>query len=180
MKSVLVILFLFFVSCTNNAKKPNPKAWTKEFEQGLYNYLDSEARASIPNAEERREFNEYFVKRLKEEIPDGWNSVSKDSLKSLNIKISREYVLKRKSEGKPDLHSRREYSAWSPFIEKGFRQNYLAIFEKYTKPSINAFCDCTLAKLHIIYPDSILIPIPKDIMDKVALGCKSHLQERLN
>jgi hypothetical protein len=180
MKFVLVIVLLLSVSCTNNSKKINSKAWTKEFEQGLYNYLDSTAKESVPDAEERKEYNEYFIERLKEEIPDGWNSVSKDSLKSLNIKITREYVLKRKKEGKFEFHSRRVNTAWSPFVEKSFRENYLAIFEKYTKPSINDFCDCTISELKNIYPDSILIPVPKDIMTKVALDCKKHLKEDSN
>ena len=61
--------------------QPNLKVWTKQYEQGFYNYLDSTSKLTMPNKAQREKYVKFYIERLKQEIPNGINSVSKDSLK---------------------------------------------------------------------------------------------------
>lgn len=177
MKKALIL----FICCSliwscKQKQKPNPGIWTEKYEQGLYNYLDSTTKGGISDEQERISYVKYMVKRIKEEIPNGLNSVSKDSLKSLNIKISREYLIKRKSEGHTIAFATR-YEKWGPFVEKGFRDNYVAIFQSMGPGFGDKMCDCMIDKLKKIYPDSLPLPIPADINRKLNLDCAAALKK---
>lgn len=175
----IMILFAFgsLIWACKQRQKPNPNIWTEKYEQGLYNYIDSTTKAGMPDELERKNYVNYMVKRIKEETPNGLNSVSKDSLKSLNIKISREYLIKQRNAGHTTKIIAR-YEKWSPFIEKGFRDNYVAIFQKMGPGFGDQLCDCMMGKLKRIYPDSILLPIPKDINRKLTLECVDAIKKR--
>lgn len=152
----------------------NSKIWTKKYEQGLYNYLDSISKPSMPDERKRSKYIEFIITRLKKEAPNGLNSVSKDSLHSLNIKIGREYALQEYLTGNTDITP--YYTSWTPVIEKTFRDDYIAVFKKKYPRTTDRFCDCIIKKLKKIYPDSILVPLPKDINLKITMDCKSILE----
>jgi hypothetical protein len=151
---------LIFISTILSACKdqPNSKVWTKDYEQGLYNYLDSTTKPLMPDEKKRVKYIEYFISRVKEKVPNGLNSVSKDSLQSLNIIIGREYVLRNGT----GIAGQVSYKAvWTPFVEKAFRDNYNALFsEKYPKTT-GKFCDCIIKELKLVYPDSLICPCQK-------------------
>jgi hypothetical protein len=167
---------LIFMSFLMSACKgqPNSKIWTKKYEQGLYNYLDSSSKPFMPDGKKRLKYIEFIIARLKQEVPNGLNSVSKDSLHSLNIKIGREYAFQEYGTGNSDITP--YYTPWSPLIEKTFRDDYIAVFQNKYPSTANKFCDCIIKKLKTIYPDSILVPLPKDINLKVTMECKSILK----
>lgn len=174
MNKVLAILFSIFI-ITSCKGQPNPKVWTKQYEQGFYNYLDSTSKPTMPNKAKRDKYVAFFIERLKQEIPNGLNSVSKDSLKNLNIRLGREYAL--------ILHEKGEnteviavYERWTPLIDKTFRDNFKAIFSPKYPKTTDKFCDCVLEKLKKVYPDSVLVPVPQNTMNKVALECKTVLE----
>ncbi|WP_343115088.1 hypothetical protein, partial [Mucilaginibacter sp.] len=163
----LSFIFLLLSSCKGQS---NSKVWTKKYEQGLYNYLDSTSKPSMPIESKRSKYILFIIKRLKQEIPDGLNSVSKDSLHSLNIRIGREYAMLEYGTGNTEIIP--SYMPWTPMIEKTFRDDYTALLKNKYPNTINKFCDCMINKFKAIYPDSILIPVPKDINLKVSMDCK--------
>ncbi|MGF7076353.1 hypothetical protein [Mucilaginibacter sp. R-33] len=171
MKKALILFVLYSLICACKQKqKPNPDIWTKEYEQGLYNYIDSTTKGGMADERERISYIRYMVRRIKEEIPNGFNSVSKDSLQSLNIKITREYLIKQRNEGR-SFEMATRYQKWSPFIEKGFRDNYVAIYQSMGPGFGDKLCDCMVGKLKKMYPDSLPLPIPKEINRKLTLEC---------
>ena len=127
MNKVLNCLAISAISLSACNTQNSSGVWTKKYEQGLYNYVNSTSKATMPDSAKRKRFVEFFVERFKQELPNGLNSVSKDSLKSLNIRIGREYAIKEHNTGNADVTP--HYEAWSPFVEKAFHDNYI--------PSIN-------------------------------------------
>jgi hypothetical protein len=171
MKKVLSLLLFTVVAFVCKAQT-NPKVWTPKYERGLYNYLDSTMKITMADPQKRVEFISFFIMRAKQEIPNGLKSVSKDSLQNLNIRIGREYAFKLHEAGNPDLGLRRYYEAWTPKIDKTFRDTYATLFKEKGQKNSDRFCDCIIEKLKAIYPDSLLVPVPNDIMIKATLDCK--------
>ncbi|MEB0263647.1 MULTISPECIES: hypothetical protein [unclassified Mucilaginibacter] len=173
----LLIIFIAYNIITATACKaqPNPKVWTKKYEQGFYNYLDSTSKPTMPNKVQREKYVNFFLERLKQEIPNGLNSVSKDSLKNLNIRLGREYALIAYQNGEiTELIP--VYERWTPLIDKTFRDNFKAIFSPKYPKTTDKFCDCVLEKLKKMYPNSVMVPVPQNTMNKVALECKPILE----
>ncbi|MFC0518675.1 hypothetical protein ACFFGT_30955 [Mucilaginibacter angelicae] len=176
MKKAL-ILFVFCSLIWTCKQKPNPVIWTKEYEQGFYNYLDSTSKSMTPDSIKRAKYVAFLIKRYKEEIPNGINSVSKDSLHNLNNRLGREYAIKERNEGNiTELIS--HYERWTPILEKDFKDNYVAIFQSMGPGFGEKLCDCMIGRLKKIYPDSILLPIPKDINRKLNLECAEVIKKR--
>ena len=167
---MLLLTFLFLSDCKS---QPNPNVWTVKYEQGIYNYLDSMSKPTMPDAAKRSKYISFFVSRLKDEIPNGIKSVSKDSLHNLNIRIGREYAFKERKEGIYDDGIIPYYTPWTPMIEKTFRDDFGAVFQTRDANIVNIFCDCVIEKLKKVYPDSLLVPVPKEVMTKVAVDCKN-------
>ncbi|MBD1364304.1 hypothetical protein IDJ77_10835 [Mucilaginibacter sp. ZT4R22] len=169
--TVLLLTAVMLGSCK---AQPNAKIWTKEYEQGLYNYLDSTSKLTMPDKLKRQKYVTFLVRRIKEGIPNGINSVSKDSLQSLHIRVEREYALQERGTGNADLIP--FYVKWDAYTEKAFRQNYDAIFRTKFPATTGKFCDCVIGKLKKMYPDSVLLPLPKEINTKVSIECIDVLQ----
>ena len=167
-------LFVFaIISCHS---QPKTTFWNKTHEQGLRHYLDSVMRPAMTDTAELQEYISFYVMRAKQEIPNGLNSVSKDSLHRLNDRINLEYSVNRKITGKKDIILKPSYTKWSHEIEQSFRNQYASVFENYDSKSVIKFCDCMIYKYKKIYPDSLLLPIPKDINEKTAMECKENLK----
>jgi hypothetical protein len=171
--SITLALFLYLSACKWQSK---PTIWTKEYEQALYNYVDSTCKPSMPDETERSKYASFYVERVKQEIPDGLNSVSKDSLHNLNMRIGREYAIREHKAGNK-INMGAYYEYWSPKIEKELRNTYIAIYRiKYPKTAVR-FCDCAVEVIKKIYPDSILIPFPKKVNVQIATECSDKLIE---
>ncbi len=151
----------------------NPAVWTKSYEDGFYRYLDSVSKPNLPDPDKRAKYVSFIISRLKEEIPNGMQSVSKDSLKNLNIRIGREYALKLRSEGQ-ESGITPYYEKWTPMLERTIRSNFTAINQQTkTIKNIEKFCDCLVENLKKMYPDSISIPLPQKALNKIAIDCKN-------
>ena len=125
-----------------------------------------------PDAGKRADYISFIIMRAKEEIPNGLQSVSKDSLQNLNIRIGREYAIKLKKEGiRYDITP--YYEKWTPKIEKMFKDGFIALDQqKKGIKNINKFCDCLIEKLKKMYPDSIMVPVPQATINKIGIDCK--------
>jgi hypothetical protein len=167
---ILLLTPLCLFSC--NAQ-PNPKVWTAKYEQGLYDYLNATSKPTMPDSVKRLKYVLFVIARLKEEIPNGLNSVSKDSLHNLNIKIGREFALEERKKGIYDTGILPYYTPWTPMIEKTFRDDFFALFQHRDVKVVNEFCDCIIEELKKTYRDSILVPVPNEVMSKVAIDCKN-------
>ena len=167
----LLILACLVSSCKG---QPNSKIWTEKYEQWLYNYLDSVSKPSMQDQQKRKKYVEFIIGRLKQEVPNGLNSVSKDSLHSLNIKIGREYAMQERGTDNADVKP--YYTHWTPLIEKTFRDDYYSLFHDKYPATTTQFCDCMIKKLKIAYPDSLLVPVPKEVNLKITNECKDVLE----
>src|SRR6185312_3463551 len=170
-KTTILLLTLLYLSACG--AQSNPKVWTTKYEEGFYNYLDSVSKPTMPDPVKRSKYISYIIKRVKEELPNGLNSVSNDSLHNLNMRIGREYAFKEHEEGNDDNGIVPYYTPWTPLIKKGYKDYFLVVFKNRDTKIVNKFCDCVIEKLKKVYPDSLLIPVPKEIMTKVAIDCKN-------
>lgn len=173
MKNITICLFILFYLSACKAQ-PNPGVWTAKYEQGIYHYLDSMSAPTMPDAAKRSKYISFFVMRLREEIPNGMKSVTKDSIHNLTTRIGLEYAIKLRKEGNKDNGITPYYTSWTPEIEKTFRNDFLSVFQNRDPKIVNKFCDCVILKLKKMYPDSLLVPVPKDTMTKVAIACKNN------
>ncbi len=147
--------------------------WTEYQQQRLVHYLDSDLRISMPQEEQRVAFIQFYLQRVKEEIPDGINSVSKDSLHNLTDRIGREYAFKTYGEG-TKVAMRPVYEKWTPRIEDNFRQVYDELFKSIGRNDADRFCHCVIANLKKTYPDSVLIPTPKEQLLAIRKICDNE------
>ena len=107
--------------------------------------------------------------RLKAELPNGLESVSKDSLRKLGVKIGMDYsdyADRHNSGSKPKAY------AWTPELEKVFRDEFLKRREIYHLERSNEICDCVITGLKKTYPDSVIMPIPNDVIKKIVGHCE--------
>ncbi len=127
----------------------------------------------MPNKTDRDNYITYIVKRVKEELPNGLKSVSKDSLHNLNIRIGREYAEKENFAGHHNLGIKPYYEHWTPLIDTTIRKEFKAIFRYDKDVDIDKFCDCVITQLKKQYPDSIPMPIPQNTLNNIGIECKN-------
>jgi len=171
MRFLLIVVFILLSTLAPKAQG-NPQVWTAKYEQGFYKYLDSLYKSVLPDSIKRLKYLSFMIKRFKEEVPNGFYSVSKDSLHNLDIRVGREYAIKEKESGDIDPGIVPHFEVWTPFIEKTFRDDFLAVFKNREPKTVNDFCDCIIIELKKVYKDSILVPVPKEIMTKAAIKCR--------
>lgn len=167
---IALLLSIFSFSCTSQPKKT---IWTEAYRQGLYNYLDSVSKPGIPDDKKRLRYVEFIMMRFQQELPNGINSIPKDSLRTLYNKLNLEYGAQEYGTGNAAIKPL--YYKWSADIEKNFRDDYITLFHDKYPNTVNKFCDCVIEKLKKIYPDSILLPMPNDINMKASMECKPIL-----
>lgn len=91
-------------------------------------------------------------------------------MKNLNIRIGREYAIKLHNEGQ-DAGVVPYYEKWTPMIDRTLRDDFLSVYRKEELKNGSKFCDCIIEKLKVIYPDSLIVPVPQVIFNKVAIDC---------
>lgn len=169
---ILVIMFFFLSACKERSKSI---AWTQEAKQDLYNHLDSISRPNMPDSAKRAKYLTYYVKRVTEEVPNGINSVSRDSLQNLNMRIGREYAFKEHITNN-NTGIKPYYTPWTAAIEKGYKDAILAMGNIKGQRINDEFCNCVVNDLKKIYPDSLLVPTPQNVTNKVIIDCKKYIQ----
>lgn len=85
----IVVTFLALSSCKWGIK--NASVWTPEYEMKLTRQINADISARLPDNAKRQKLVSFIIKRLKEELPQGVESVSKDSLNIISSKIGMEY-----------------------------------------------------------------------------------------
>ncbi len=171
MKYVCFCILLMLFTCCTSVEKGN--VWTYAYEEKLYKQLDEQAKTVFPVKEKRRALLEYVIKRYKEELPNGMESISSDSLQQLSVKIGAEYSsLKAENEDAGMTTIKR---AWTKDLELNFKKVMSGKLVKNNFRFSDEMCNCVIKKLKLTYPDSAIFPFPKDILQKVSVDCYQQL-----
>lgn len=173
MKKPLLPLFFIILVFSQRSFAQN-KVWTKEYEQRLYAQWDAEAKLRLANEPLRTEFVTYMIKRFKEELPNGLESVSRDSLQRLSVKIGKEqWHTNRGTELTKQL--RPTLRPWNKMYEQALWEALFKSLKQEDKPNGKFLCDCVVLEMKKIYPDSIMIPIPKEKLQQASDICFGKL-----
>jgi hypothetical protein len=160
------IALIFFASvCIIACKSPDHiSVWTKEYENKLYKQIDDAAKSRIPDDNKRSELVVYTLKRLKQELPNGLESVPNDSLQKVSANIGAEYGFTHKYA----TIGVRSYVKWSPKVEQAIK-DYISS----TNPKDKSLCDCVITKIKKAYPDSLAVPFDRELMVKFMNECRA-------
>jgi hypothetical protein len=145
--------------------------WTLSYEHKIYADLYRSIAPIVPDTAQRRQLALYMVKRYKVLLPNGIGSVPKDSLIKISKKISEEF-------SRVNLIKQRLKITipWTPKLEQALRASIamstiLLHSDSVTK---NRYCDCAIAHIKKIKPDSLQVPIPDSVFKQAVAPCK-HL-----
>jgi hypothetical protein len=134
--------------------------------------IDLGLKQGLPNDVKRKQLVYFIVQRLKLELPAGVESVSGDSLRRLSSNLAKEYAYAHKDEASGLIPHR---VVWSSELENNFKEAFLKGVSKEDREMQTKGCDCMIAKLKQLYPDSVTVPFPKATLTKVAIECRDHL-----
>lgn len=165
MKNALLILIALACITACNSRSDKKTVWTKEYENKLYNQIDNAAKARIPDENKRSELVVYTLKRLKQALPNGLESVSNDSLQSISAKIGADYSSKHKY----STVGVKSFVKWTPKVEQAIKEYILRDNPKDS----NKLYGCVLLKIKKAYPDSLAVPFDRDLMIKFINECRS-------
>lgn len=165
MKQFLFIFFAFIClsACSSNGVKKS--VWTKDYENKLYKQIDDAAKPGIPDENKRTELVVYTLKRLKQALPNGLESVSNDSLQTISAKIGADYSATHKY----SATGVRSFVKWTPKLEQAIKEYILR-----DKPKDgNKLSGCVLLKIKKAYPDSLAVPFDRNLIVKFTNECNS-------
>ncbi|NNU33075.1 hypothetical protein HK413_00695 [Mucilaginibacter sp. S1162] len=165
MKNALLIFIALVCLTACNSHSDKKTAWTKEYENKLYKQIDDAAKPRIPDENKRSELVVYTLKRLKQALPNGLESVSNDSLQSISAKIGADYS----STHKYAAIGVRSFVKWTPKVEQAIKEYILRDKPKDGDKLYN----CVLLKIKKAYPDSLAVPFDRDLLLKFAKECSS-------
>jgi hypothetical protein len=166
MKKIIPVLFvvlIWFTACNSNSAKKT--VWTKDYEDKLYKQIDDAAKPRIPDENKRSELVLYTLKRLKQALPNGLESVSNDSLQKISAKIGSDYS----STHKYSTIGVRSFVKWTPKVEQAIKEYILRDNPK----DGNKLYGCVLLKIKKAYPDSLAVPFDRDLIVKFTNECNS-------
>lgn len=168
----LILTALIFITLIFAAKAQTKPAWTPEYEQAVYTGIYSSVKNAVPDDEQRKKLVLYVVARLKKELPNGLESIPADSLHKLSMKIGADYASM--NPGAFSSAAPRKV-AWSPEIERLIRRGMNETAEKAGVKLNDQFCDCAIAQLKKLYPDSLVTPTSPEVNTKIAADCAKEL-----
>jgi hypothetical protein len=166
MKKILFIFFAFACLTGCNSQSGKKTAWTKDYEDKLYKQIDDAAKPRIPDENKRSELVVYTLKRLKQALPNGLESVSNDSLQTITAKIGADYSATHKY----SAIGVRSFVKWTPKIEQAIKEYILRDNPK----DGNKLYGCILLKIKKAYPDSLAVPFDRDFIIKFTKECSSE------
>lgn len=173
MKHLLILsLAILFLSCSN-IKEQN--VWTKSYEVRFSKQLDRDIKPMVPDSNDRRVLIHYMIKRFKAELPHGIESVSRDSLLELSRKIGKDYAIA--TAGKKQIMAP-QVLPWTIHFEKTIRETLASDFHNRGEELSKATCDCLIGGFKAIYPDSVIVPFPQEVINKVAKDCHDEEMKR--
>jgi hypothetical protein len=172
LKSKPKLLSLLLLTLCFYAKKSTAQThktiWTEAYALKWSNQLDSEIKPRVQDEIKRKAILSYCITRLKEALPNGIESVSTDSVGRLFIKIGKDYALLNYDH----TGIKSVYHRWDKEIETGLRESLMRGISAKNYKKESAACDCFFKELKRTYPDSILLPIPRDIIRATTKKCK--------
>jgi hypothetical protein len=163
---LIVCVIISICSCKQKS------VWTKQYERRQYREIDLGIKPSFPDETKRKELVSFIIKRLKLELPAGVESVPIDSLKRLSSNLAKEYAYTHKESLSVSIPHR---VVWSTELETNIKEAFLKDVSIADREMQTKGCDCIIAKLKTIYPDSAIVPFPKDTLSKVAIECRNEL-----
>jgi hypothetical protein len=166
-KVFFVVCFVIVISSCQSKS-----VWTERYERKQYQVIDLALKQGLPDDVKRKQLVYFIVQRLKSELPAGVESVSLDSLKRLSSNLAIEYAYAHKDQPSGLMPHR---VVWSVELENNFKEAFLKGVSEEDRPIQTKGCDCMIAKLKQIYPDSAIVPFPKDTLTKVAVECRDQL-----
>jgi hypothetical protein len=166
MKKITLVFFAFACLTACNSQGDKKSVWTKDYEDKLYKQIDYAAKPRIPDENKRSELVVYTLKRLKQALPNGLESVSNDSLQAISAKIGADYS----STHKYSTTGVRSFVKWTPKVEQVIKEYILR-----DKPKNgNTLYNCVLLKIKKAYPDSLAVPFDRDLIIKFTKECSSE------
>lgn len=164
-KKIALIFFAFLCIAACKSSDKNKSVWTKEYENKLYKQIDDAAKPRIPDENKRSELVVYTLKRLKQALPNGLESVSNDSLQTISAKIGADYS----STHKYAAIGVRSFIKWTPKVQQAIKEYILR-----DKPKDgNKLYGCVILKIKKAYPDSLVVPFDRDLIVNYTKECDS-------
>ena len=163
MKKIFILLLACIII---TACRQHTNVWTKEYTQKTYDECYEGISTVIKDPAQRKQVTLYMIQRFKAALPYGLESVSADSLRKLSVKIGRDYSL---------LHNTSNLQAsikWTTESELSLKEGFARYLKSYDPKSRDRMCDCLVAKLKQIYPDSLTTPVPDSVYVKIVKECK--------
>jgi hypothetical protein len=177
MRKLSIALIFVFLSC--KSPTPGKSIWTKDYEQTVYNNIDASIKLRIPDELRRKELVTYVVKRLKSELPGGMKSVSDDSVYRLSVKIGAEYGYAHAQKQDYETGITPALRPWTPELEQVLREAIFTGEKKEDHQRNQSLCDCTIRKLRAIFPDSVMIPLPRHIIVAITKTCQDKIASKV-
>jgi len=131
--------------------------------------MDSAELQRIPDVNERHKLIRFMIDRFKRDVPGGMESVSRDSFMTIAAKIGLDYA----HQTEPDSTSADEHGTykWSDDVEDQLRVGFSQGYKAKSPEDAKEKCDCVIAKLKVMYPDSITVPLSDETMMQVTKSC---------
>jgi hypothetical protein len=152
----------------------NPKeaAWSKKYTKDVYDTISHSSDTLFQDEQSKKIWADCVVEKLKNTLPNGIESVSKDSLFKLSYTYGKSCVLE---------NSKLRFKAWTSTYTTSLRKGLLVspllndFKEEYKVP----FCNCYIEKLRVQFPDGIPTPIEQSVRDSIILEC-AKIAKKLN
>jgi hypothetical protein len=164
---VTVLIVLTYTAC--KPARPKDKPWSKAYVQHLYHGMDSIEKQRIPDDKERHKIINFLLSRMKQELPKGIESVSQDSFKTLATKIGIEYA--NQAEPSSTSDSKPSTVKWGPEVEQQLRVGFMQGYKAKSPQDAKEKCDCIIASLKKMYPDSLNLPLTDQTMARALKPC---------
>ena len=137
--------------------------WTKDYRENVFNTLYNGLEMNFPNDSIKMQFTGCLVDKLKNSLPEGVASVSRDSLDNLITKFG--------AACKAEMNAV-TLTQWSPAFEKSF---FLTIHESLKKSlpetSKNDICSCMIKSYKQRFPDGMPKDVSPELNQNVLSAC---------
>ncbi len=174
MKKILLLIIAITGILACKVQAQTTSVWTEAYEAENYNALYNQFKTVVSDSTDRKELTTYMIKRFKTELPNGFQSVSVDSLSILSEKMAVDYYTSHANKlGNIEMAPS---EAWTPVLEKGIRQGLLYNWPKKDLVNRNKYCDCYIRKLKAKYPAKVPSTPPHDVILAIDTECKAELK----
>lgn len=168
MKRILLTLIaLLTFSVCNAQQKPNPKVWTPEYERAAKDTLYAQFKATFPNDDQRKQFTDCFVVKLKALLPNGMESVPPDSLYAVSRTAGKQCA--------QEMKGVKMYVSWTPQNEEAIRNSLLSVMSTIVESRRNKLCDCFIFELKLKDPKGFISPMSKALQDSISAICMKRI-----